>query len=210
MAVSLGDSCGCVCQRGSYCCLLAVLSTWYAREHTFRNQHVCTVLSYLAQNIVPDPWKTAGVLSERDKNEVLHLLKLKCWTRLPYKYLFLRLTVQHDQEEEKYSALKIYTDIWVYVFFKPRKGTKMGRGERTEIEQTWKKLLSLEIKCTEKLVHKRCFYRNSRHNHSLRNWPTLSPLSVQGTWGFKPLHPPFWDHDQGESLSRALLCFLHK
>lgn len=40
MAVSLSDSCGCVCQRGSYCCLLAVLSTWYARKHTFQ-ESVC-------------------------------------------------------------------------------------------------------------------------------------------------------------------------
>lgn len=106
MAVSLGDSCGCVCQRGGYFCLLAVLSAWYAREHTFGNQHVCTVLSYLAQNIVPDPWKTpAGVLPERDKNEVLHLLKLKCWTWLPCKHLFLRLTVHQGQEEEQQNLV---------------------------------------------------------------------------------------------------------
>jgi len=44
----------------------------------FRNQCVCTILSYLLQNIVPAPWKTpAGVLAERDKNEVLRLVKLK-------------------------------------------------------------------------------------------------------------------------------------
>lgn len=45
----------------------------------FRNQCVCTILSYLQQNIVPVPQKTpAGVLAERDKNEVLLLVKLKC------------------------------------------------------------------------------------------------------------------------------------
>lgn len=45
----------------------------------FRNQCVCTILSYLSQNVVPAPWKTAaGVLAERDKDEVLRLVKLKC------------------------------------------------------------------------------------------------------------------------------------
>lgn len=71
-------------------------------------------------------------------------------------------------------------DICVHVFIKPRKGMKMGRGEKTEIEQTWE-MLFLENKYKEKDAQKRCFYRNSRHNHSLRNWPTLSPLSAQRT-----------------------------
>lgn len=77
-------------------CPLAIAMDVYAREvaivvyllhyqHSmlestlFRNQCVGTILSYLSQNIIPAPWKTpAGVLAERDKNEVLHLVKLKC------------------------------------------------------------------------------------------------------------------------------------
>ena len=76
-------------------CPLAIAADVYARELVivvyllcyqrgmlestlFRNQCVYTILSYLSQNIVPAPRKTAGVLAERDKNEVLCLVKLKC------------------------------------------------------------------------------------------------------------------------------------
>lgn len=53
--VSDGNSCGCVCQRGSYCCLLAALSCGMLESTLFRNQCVGTILSYLSQNIVPAP-----------------------------------------------------------------------------------------------------------------------------------------------------------
>lgn len=54
MAVSLSDSCGCVCQRGSYCCLLAVLSTWYARKHTFQESVcVCYIISHKTSSQPP-------------------------------------------------------------------------------------------------------------------------------------------------------------
>lgn len=97
----------------------------------FRKQCVCTILSYLVQNTVPAPWKTrAGVLAERDKNEVLPLVKLKCWTRLPHKHLSLRLTVCHNQEDEQenliFSPRNLQWLIRLHVFFKPPKKHKDG------------------------------------------------------------------------------------
>lgn len=195
-------------------CPLAVAVVVYAREvetvvyllcyqhgmlesTLFRNQCACTILSYLSQNIVPAPWKTpAGILVERDKNEVLRLLKLKCWTRLPHKHLFLRLTVHHDQENEHenpiFSPRNLQWLICVHLYFKSGNGMKMGRDEKAVQQNKHGRSRYFQgINIYRGIYTKMCFYRNSRHNHSWRNWYGLSPLPSLGAWRPKSFNSPF-------------------